>query len=72
MQHRIREAGAEVWSWLERGAHIYVCGDAKKMARDVETAVRDVAAVHGGMSADAAATFVQILKAGGRYQVDVY
>jgi len=72
VQHRIREAGAEVWSWLERGAHIYVCGDAKKMARDVETAVRDVAAVHGGMSADAAATFVQILKAGGRYQVDVY
>ena len=72
VQQRIREAGAELWSWLERGAHFYVCGDATRMAKDVETAVRDVAEVHGAMSADAAADFLARLKADGRYQADVY
>ena len=72
VQQRIREAGAELWSWLERGAHFYVCGDARKMARDVEAAVRDVAVAHGQMSAEAAAAFVARLKADGRYQADVY
>jgi sulfite reductase (NADPH) flavoprotein alpha-component len=72
VQQRIREAGAELWSWLERGAHFYVCGDATRMAKDVETAVLDVAEVHGAMSADAAADFLARLKADGRYQADVY
>jgi len=72
VQQRIREAGAELWSWFERGAHFYVCGDAKKMAKDVETAVRDVAAAHGGMSQEAATAFVAKLKSDGRYQADVY
>jgi sulfite reductase (NADPH) flavoprotein alpha-component len=72
VQQRIREAGAELWGWLERGAHFYVCGDAKRMAGDVEQAVRDVASAHGGLSAEAAAEFVARLKVEGRYQADVY
>ena len=72
VQQRIRENGADLFRWLEQGAHFYVCGDAKKMAKDVETAVRDVAAAHGGMSAEAAAAYVAKLKADRRYQADVY
>ena len=72
VQQRIRESGAELFGWLQRGAHFYVCGDAKKMARDVELALCDVAAVHGGMPAEAAAAYVAKLKRDGRYQADVY
>jgi sulfite reductase (NADPH) flavoprotein alpha-component len=72
VQQRLREAGAELWAWLERGAHFYVCGDAKKMARDVEVAVRDIVAAHGGLTTEAAAAFVAKLKNDGRYQADVY
>ena len=72
VQQRIREGGAELFGWLERGAHFYVCGDAKKMAKDVETAVRDLAVAHGGMSAEAAAAWLAELKSAGRYQADVY
>lgn len=72
VQDRIREAGPELWGWLEDGAHFYVCGDAKRMAKDVEKAVADVAATHGGLSAEAAAKFVADLKTAGRYQADVY
>ena len=72
VQQRIREAGAELWSWLERGAHFYVCGDAKRMAKDVEAAICDVATVHGGMNAEAAAAYLGKLKNEGRYQADVY
>ena len=72
VQQRIREAGAELWDWLERGAHFYVCGDAKRMAKDVEAAFRDVAMVHGGMSAEAAMTYLGKLRSEGRYQADVY
>jgi sulfite reductase (NADPH) flavoprotein alpha-component len=72
VQQRIRESGAELFQWLERGAHFYVCGDAKKMAKDVEAAVRDIAAAHGGMSAEAATDYVARLKFERRYQADVY
>ena len=72
VQQRIREAGAELWQWFERGAHFYVCGDAKRMAKDVELAVRDVAVAHGGMDEAAATAFVQQLRRDGRYQTDVY
>jgi sulfite reductase (NADPH) flavoprotein alpha-component len=72
VQDRMREAGAELWDWLGRGAHFYVCGDAKRMAKDVEAALRDVAATHGGLSGDASAAFLAGLKAEGRYQADVY
>jgi sulfite reductase (NADPH) flavoprotein alpha-component len=72
VQDRIREVGAELWGWLERGANFYVCGDAKRMAKDVEAALRDVATVHGGMSPEAAIAYVTGLKSAGRYQADVY
>jgi sulfite reductase (NADPH) flavoprotein alpha-component len=72
VQHRICEAGAELWSWLERGAHFYVCGDAKKMAKDVEAALRDVATGHGNMTLEGATAFIAKLKSDGRYQADVY
>ena len=48
VQDRMRENGAELWKWLEGGAHFYVCGDAKRMAKDVERAIIDVAAQFGG------------------------
>lgn len=72
VQDRIREAGAELWGWLSEGGHFYICGDAKRMAKDVEAALLDVAATHGGLGADKAAAFLADLKAAGRYQADVY
>jgi sulfite reductase (NADPH) flavoprotein alpha-component len=72
VQHHIREAGAELWSWLERGAHVYVCGDAKKMAKDVDAALLEVTQLHGGKSPDQAAAFIAELRSAGRYQVDTY
>ena len=72
VQDRMLENAADVWAWLEEGAHFYVCGDAKRMAKDVETALIDIASSHGGKSADEAKDFVVKLKAAGRYQADVY
>ncbi|HWA18318.1 MAG TPA: sulfite reductase subunit alpha [Devosia sp.] len=72
VQQRIREAGAELWSWLERGAHFYVCGDAQRMAKDVEQAVCDVAKAHGGFDTISAMELVVQLKSQGRYMADVY
>ncbi len=72
VQDRMRESGAELWKWLEGGAHFYVCGDAKRMAKDVERAIIDVAAQYGGKSADDAVAYLAALKKAGRYQADVY
>jgi sulfite reductase (NADPH) flavoprotein alpha-component len=72
VQHRMREAGDEVWAWLKHGAHVYVCGDALRMAKDVETALTDIVAEHGGRTPAEAIRFVGELKATGRYQADVY
>jgi sulfite reductase (NADPH) flavoprotein alpha-component len=72
VQDRMREVGAELWRWLAEGAHFYICGDAKRMAKDVESALIDVVAKHGARSIDEAVTFVQGLKKAGRYQADVY
>ena len=72
VQHRMREAGSEVWAWLKHGAHVYVCGDALRMAKDVETALTDIVAEHGGRTPAEAVKFVGELKAQGRYQADVY
>ena len=72
VQDRMREVGADLWRWLAEGAHLYVCGDAKRMARDVERALVDVAAQWGARSTEEAAAFVNGLKKAGRYQVDVY
>lgn len=72
VQDRMRERGAELFAWLEEGAHFYVCGDARRMAKDVEGAMVDVVAQHGRRSADEAVAYVAALKKAGRYQADVY
>ncbi|MFI5794291.1 molybdopterin-dependent oxidoreductase [Streptomyces sp. NPDC051677] len=72
VQDRIREHGSHLWSWLQDGAHFYVCGDASRMAKDVDRALRDVAVVHGGMSEEEAAAHVKQLAADKRYVRDVY
>ncbi len=72
VQDRMRQSGRELWSWLADGAHIYVCGDAKRMAKDVERALVDIVAQHGARSVDEAIAFVANLKGAGRYQQDVY
>lgn len=72
VQHRILEKGATVYGWLQQGAHVYVCGDAKYMAADVDRALHLVIAEHGGLSEDNAHTYVNELKQMARYQRDVY
>ncbi len=72
VQDRMREVGRELWAWLVEGAHVYVCGDAKRMAKDVERALVDIAAQFGARSTDEAVAFVSNLKKVGRYQQDVY
>jgi sulfite reductase (NADPH) flavoprotein alpha-component len=72
VQDRMREVGRDLWSWLADGAHVYVCGDAKRMAKDVERALVDVVAQFGARSTDEAIAFVADLKRKGRYQQDVY
>jgi len=72
VQHRMREAGRDIWSWIEDGSHIYVCGDAQRMARDVEAALIEIVAAHGSKGSQQAAKVLNDLKASGRYQTDVY
>ena len=68
----MREVGRELWAWLADGAHFYVCGDAKRMAKDVERALIDIVATHGARPVNEAVAFVTDLKKRGRYQTDVY
>jgi sulfite reductase (NADPH) flavoprotein alpha-component len=68
----MRENGAELWRWLQRGAHFYVCGDAKRMARDVDAALHEIVATHGAMTPEQATAYVRALKHEKRYQRDVY
>ena len=72
VQDRMREVGRELWTWLADGAHLYICGDAKRMAKDVERALVDIVAQHGARSTDEAVSFVAELKKKGRFQQDVY
>ncbi len=72
VQHRLLEYAAEVWKWLEGGAHIYVCGDAHRMARDVDAALRQICVEQGGMPGERAAAYVAELARAQRYQRDVY
>jgi len=72
VQDRMREQGAELWAWLQAGAYFFVCGDAKRMAKDVDTALHDIIADKGGMSAQAAIDYVKQMKKDKRYQRDVY
>ncbi|MEJ0092893.1 MAG: sulfite reductase subunit alpha [Methylocella sp.] len=72
VQDKMREDGKLLWKWLSKGAHFYVCGDAKRMAADVERAMIDIVAEHQGVDLKSAQAFVQDLKKSGRYQADVY
>jgi sulfite reductase (NADPH) flavoprotein alpha-component len=72
VQDRMREVGREVWTWLAEGANVYICGDAKRMAKDVERALVDIVAQFGARSIDEAVAFVGDLKKKGRFQQDVY
>jgi sulfite reductase (NADPH) flavoprotein alpha-component len=72
VQDRMRAEAAELWAWLQRGAHFYVCGDAKRMASDVEKALVEIAVSHGAHDEKSAKAFVADLKKSGRYQADVY
>ena len=72
VQHKIAERAAEVWNWLQQGAHIYVCGDAARMARDVENALIEVIETQGKLSRDEAEDYLNDLREDKRYQRDVY
>ncbi len=72
VQHRMAEAAPDLWRWLQDGAHFYVCGDASRMARDVDAALRGIAQSEGRMSADQARDWIVALARQGRYQRDVY
>ena len=72
VQHRIVEHARECYAWLEDGAAIYVCGDAKRMAKDVHAALLAALRAGGGLDADAAREYLQNLQRGGRYRRDVY
>lgn len=72
VQDRMRENAAELWAWIKGGAHFYVCGDAKRMAKDVDVALHQVIAEQGGLEAAQAADYVKQMKKDKRYQRDVY
>jgi sulfite reductase (NADPH) flavoprotein alpha-component len=72
VQTRMLQAASELWQWLEEGAHFYVCGDAKRMAKDVDEALHSIIQTAGGKSADEAAAYVTEMKKTKRYARDVY
>jgi len=72
VQDRMAEAADELWKWLEEGAHFYVCGDAKRMAKDVDAALRQIVQENGGKNSEAANEYVEKLKNDKRYKRDVY
>jgi sulfite reductase (NADPH) flavoprotein alpha-component len=72
VQHKMLEAGHELWRWLADGAYLYVCGDAKRMAGDVDLALQQIAITQGAMDAASAKHYLADLARAGRYQRDVY
>ena len=72
VQHKMLEKKAELWSWLQNGAVFYVCGDASRMAKDVDQALRTVAQDEGSMNEEEAATWIKALQKERRYLKDVY
>ena len=72
VQDKMRANAAELWAWIQGGAYFYVCGDAKRMAKDVDQALHDIIAEQGGMPIEKAVEFVKQLKKDKRYQRDVY
>jgi sulfite reductase (NADPH) flavoprotein alpha-component len=73
VQHRMKDNAAEIWKWLDaEGAHFFVCGDAKRMAKDVDAILRKIVQEQGGKSVDQANEYVEKLKSDKRYKRDVY
>ncbi len=72
VQHRMRENAADLWQWLEAGASFYVCGDAKRMAKDVDLALKQIIVEQGKLSKPDAEAYVAQMTKDGRYQRDVY
>jgi sulfite reductase (NADPH) flavoprotein alpha-component len=72
VQHRMAEQAPDLWRWLQQGAHFYVCGDAQRMAKDVDAALRGVARTEGGMTEDQATDWIVSLARQGRYLRDIY
>jgi sulfite reductase (NADPH) flavoprotein alpha-component len=72
VQQRLREAGRDVYAWLEGGASLYVCGEAQRMAPDVHAALIDIISTHGGKSREDAAAWLDTLRDQQRYQRDIY
>jgi len=72
VQNRMLEHTKELYAWLEEGGGFYVCGDASRMAKDVDTALHQVIQTAGGKSAEEATAYVSALKKDKRYQRDVY
>ncbi|WP_395376332.1 assimilatory sulfite reductase (NADPH) flavoprotein subunit [Marinicella sp. W31] len=72
VQHRLQEQAELFWQWLETGAYVYVCGDADRMAKDVETTILNIIVKQGGLSDAAAVAYLKDMKAAKRYQKDVY
>jgi sulfite reductase (NADPH) flavoprotein alpha-component len=73
VQHRILENAPEIWKWLDgEGAYFYVCGDAKRMAKDVDAALLAIIEKEGGKTHEQAAEYIEILKKQKRYKRDVY
>jgi sulfite reductase (NADPH) flavoprotein alpha-component len=72
VQHRMRENARELFDWLEQGAHVYVCGDASRMAKDVNDTLHELVQTAGGFTPEKTAEYLAKLKAENRYQRDVY
>lgn len=72
VQHRMLENGKELYDWLENGAHFYICGDAKQMAKDVDNALKEIIQTHGGITPEKAKDYLKHLQVSNRYQTDIY
>jgi sulfite reductase (NADPH) flavoprotein alpha-component len=72
VQHRLKENSREIWEWLNQGAHLYVCGDAKQMAKAVDSTLKEIAVEVGGLTQEEASQYLKGLRNEKRYQRDVY
>lgn len=72
VQDRLKEHASDIFAWLERGAHLYICGDANRMAKDVHQTLVDIIQEHGKLSAEQAEDYLKSLRSNKRYQKDVY
>jgi len=72
VQDKMLASAAELWAWLRAGAYFYVCGDAKRMAKDVDVALHEIVATQGGLTPEQAVDYVKQMKKEKRYQRDVY